>query len=106
MFEASNDKESLYFHSFTRYMEHFKVKSKSQQMKRYVSVLGDKKTHIVRHKSHFKKHYCGNQEVEELFLPVSYEGDRSEAIFSKLISVSEVIFFCKKRQCAKKTVHI
>ena len=54
--EASNDKEFLYFHSFTRYMEHLKVKSKDQQVKRCLSILGDKKTRIMRHKSHFKKH--------------------------------------------------
>ena len=71
-----------------------------------MSVLGDKKAHIVRHKSDFKNYYYGNSEVEKLFLPVSSEEDRSERIFPKLISVSEVIFFCKKRQSLKKTSHI
>ena len=51
---------------------------------------------MVRHKSDFKNYYCGNSEVEKLFLPVSSEEDRSERIFPKLISISEVIFFVKK----------
>ena len=58
-----------------------------------MSVLRDKKTHIVRHESHLKKHYSGNLKVKKLFLPVSSEGNRPEGIFSKLISIPEVIFF-------------
>ena len=102
--EASNDEEFLYFHNFTRYMEHLKVKSKGQQIKRCVPVLRDKKTHIVRHK--YITVVIKKLKNFSYQCPVSSEGDRSEGIFSKLINVSEVIIFFVKSQCVKKTVHI
>lgn len=41
-------------------MEHFKFKPKYQQIKRFESVIRDKKDHIARRKSYLKKYYCGN----------------------------------------------
>lgn len=52
---SSNDKYVLHCHSFKWFMEHFKVKPKYQQIKRFVSVIRDKKDHISRHKSYLKK---------------------------------------------------
>ena len=57
---SSNDKYVLHYHSFKWFMEHFKVKPKYQQIKRFVSIIRDKKDHILDINRILKKYYCGN----------------------------------------------